>query len=60
MYGYIIPEEFNNYMTTKKYLTPKKIIINMDVEKSAEELVDMDESGGVSINTQNYLPMNTI
>jgi hypothetical protein len=51
MYGYIIPEEFNNYMTTKKYLTPKKIIINMDVEKSAEELVDMDESGGVSINT---------
>ena len=51
MYGYIIPEEFNNYMTTKKYLTPKKIIINMDVEKSADEIVDIEADGGVSINT---------
>ena len=52
MYGYIIPEEFNNYMTTKKYITPKKIIINMDVEKSAEEILDIDDKGsGVSIQT---------
>ena len=33
LYGYIIPEEFNNMITTKKQLTPKKVIINMDVEK---------------------------
>ena len=34
LYGYIIPEEFNRYQTTKRQLTPKKVIINMDVEKS--------------------------
>ena len=50
MMGYIIPEEFNRYATTKKYLTPKKVIINMDVEKPAEEFVKTDAGGGVSIN----------
>ena len=50
MMGYIIPEEFNRYATTKKYLTPKKVIINMDVEKPAEEFVKTDAGGGASIN----------
>ena len=50
MMGYIIPEEFNRYSTTKKYLTPKKVIINMDTERPAEEFVGTDTKGGVSIN----------
>ena len=51
LYGYIIPEEFNNMITTKKQLTPKKVIINMDVEKTAEDFVESDKSGGVSIQS---------
>ena len=49
--GYIIPEEFNSMITTKRHLTPKKVIINMDVEKSAEELLGVDSKGGVSIQS---------
>ena len=52
LYGYIIPEEFNQYQTTKRQLTPKKVIINMDVEKSADELIKKgDTGGGVSIQS---------
>ena len=52
LYGYIIPEEFNNMVTTKRQLTPKKVIINMDVEKSAAELIKKgEEGGGVSIQS---------
>ena len=52
LYGYIIPEEFNRYQTTKRQLTPKKVIINMDVEKSADELIKKgEEGGGVSIQS---------
>ena len=52
LYGYIIPEEFNRYQTTKRQLTPKKVIINMDVEKSADELIKKGETGGgVSIQS---------
>lgn len=49
--GYIIPEEFNSLITTRKQLTPKKLIFNMDVEKSAAEISSVGEGGGVSINT---------
>tara|TARA_B100000902_G_scaffold276389_1_gene262154 strand:+ start:794 stop:2479 length:1686 start_codon:yes stop_codon:yes gene_type:complete len=49
--GYIIPEEFNSMITTKRHLTPKKVIINMDVEKSAEELLGVDSTGGVSVQS---------
>ena len=49
--GYIIPEEFNDMVTTRRHLTPKKIVINMDVEKSAEEMLGMDEKGGVSVQS---------
>ena len=49
--GYIIPEEFNSLITTQKHLTPKKIVINMDVEKSAEEITGVSDGGGLSIST---------
>jgi len=35
--GYILPEAFNNYNTTQKYLTPKKLIIRESTDK---KLVD--------------------
>ena len=33
LYGYILPESFNNYNTTQKYLTPKKLIIRESTDK---------------------------
>ena len=51
MMGYIIPEEFNNYVTTKRQLTPKRLIFNMDVEKTKDQLVDTPE-GGQSVSIQ--------
>lgn len=59
--GYIIPEEFNNYVTTKKQLTPKRIVINMDVEKNIDEMVQRDEKGGVSVSapTQDVFSIST-
>ena len=36
LYGYILPEEFNNQNTTQKYLTPKKLIIREDVDTQFE------------------------
>ena len=50
--GYILPEEFNSMVTTKRHLTPKKIIFNMDVEKTAEDFIKKDAGGGVSIQTE--------
>jgi hypothetical protein len=51
MMGYIIPEEFNNYVTTKRQLTPKRLIFNIDVEKTKDQLVDTPE-GGQSVSIQ--------
>jgi len=51
--GYILPEEFNSMVTTKRHLTPKKLIFNMDVEKTAAELKKEAAGGsGVSIETE--------
>jgi len=51
MMGYIIPEEFNNYVTTRRQLTPKRLIFNMDVEKTKDQLVDTKD-GGQSVSIQ--------
>ena len=45
MLGYIIPEEFNSMITTQKHLTPKKLVFNMDVEKTRKDLVDVPAPG---------------
>jgi hypothetical protein len=37
LYGYILPEQYNDQNTTQKYLTPKKIIIREDVDTPFEE-----------------------
>ncbi len=43
LYGYILPESYNDYNTTQKYLTPKKIIMK---ESADTALVD---SAGISL-----------
>lgn len=39
LYGYILPEEFNKYITTKKYLTPKQIVLKSDVDVQLASLI---------------------
>ena len=43
MYGYIIPEEFNKMVTTRKQLTPKRLIFGTDVDTPA---VDFEKTDG--------------
>jgi hypothetical protein len=45
MYGYILPEEFNKVATTKKQLTPKRIVFGMDADKSTEQFASIDPDG---------------
>ena len=50
--GYILPEEFNDMVTTKRHLTPKKVVFNMDVEKTADDFIKQDPKGGVAISSE--------
>ena len=50
--GYILPEEFNDVVTTKRHLTPKKVVFNMDVEKTADDFIKQDPKGGVAISSE--------
>jgi len=43
MYGYIIPEEFNKMVNTRKQLTPKRLIFGTDVDTPA---VDFQKTDG--------------
>ena len=43
--GYILPETFNNYTTTQKYLTPKRLVIRENVDTNLEELAIEDKIG---------------
>ena len=42
--GYLIPEEFNNVVTTQKHLTPKRILMGDDVSVSLTNLVGSSDS----------------
>ena len=46
MMGYIIPEEFNRMTTTKKQLTPKKLVFSMDVDKP-DDFFTRDSDGNI-------------
>ena len=48
LYGYILPEQFNNQNTTQKYLTPKKVIIKEDVDT---DFLKGDTSSGTGISS---------
>tara|TARA_E500000318_G_scaffold104940_1_gene111380 strand:+ start:387 stop:2084 length:1698 start_codon:yes stop_codon:yes gene_type:complete len=45
LYGYILPETFNDYTTTQKYLAPKKIILR----ESADTTI-VDDTGKVVLS----------
>ena len=51
LYGYILPEQYDNQNTTQKYLTPKKIIIREDVDTQFE---DGDTSSATSATDVNF------
>ena len=40
--GYLLPEEFNNVVTTQKALTPKRILIGDDVSLALTDLISDD------------------
>jgi len=48
--GYLIPEEFNNVVTTQKHLTPKRILMGDDVSVSLTNLVGSSDSKDVKIS----------
>jgi hypothetical protein len=50
--GYLLPEEFNNVVTTQKALTPKRILIGDDVSLSLTDLVPKDDGRDVRISVQ--------
>ena len=45
LYGYILPETFNDYTTTQKYLTPKKLILRENVDRVIDEKDDVGTGG---------------
>lgn len=48
--GYLIPEEFNNVVTTQKKLTPKRILIGDDVSVNLTDLVGDSQTKDVKIS----------
>ena len=48
--GYLIPEEFNNVVTTQKALTPKRILIGDDVSVNLTDLVGDSQTRDVRIS----------
>jgi hypothetical protein len=48
--GYLIPEEFNNVVTTQKHLTPKRILIGDDVSVNLTDLVGSSDTKNVKIS----------
>ena len=48
--GYLIPEEFNNIVTTRKSLTPKRILIGDDVSVNLTKLVGDSQTKDVRIS----------
>ena len=51
--GYLIPEEFNNVVTTQKHLTPKRLLIGDDVSVSLTNLVGGKGDSNVNISVSN-------
>ena len=47
MYGYILPDEFNKVATTKKQLTPKRLVFGMDTDKTTEQFAQIQPDGSL-------------
>ena len=50
--GYLIPEEFNNVVTTQKRLTPKRIIINDGVGINLTDIADAKQDVRISVTRE--------
>ena len=48
--GYLIPEEFNNVITTQKHLTPKRLLIGDNVSVNLTDLVGSSDTKNVKIS----------
>ena len=51
--GYLIPEEFNNVVTTQKSLTPKRIVINDGIGIDLADLVGDRKDVRISVKQEN-------
>ena len=51
--GYLIPEEFNNVVTTQKSLTPKRIVINDGIGIDVADLVGDRKDVRISVKQEN-------
>ena len=51
--GYLIPEEFNNVVTTQKQLTPKRIQINDGIGIALDDLADGKKDVRISVKQEN-------
>ena len=54
--GYLIPEEFDNIVTTQKHLTPKRILIGDDVSVNLTNLVGDKGDSDVKISVSSASP----
>ena len=50
--GYLIPEEFNNVVTTQKSLTPKRIVINDGIGINIADLADGKKDVRISVKKE--------
>jgi len=48
--GYLIPEEFNNVVTTQKHLTPKRLLIGDNVSVNLTNLVGDSQNKNVKVS----------
>ena len=60
MFGYIIPEEFNKMVSTRKQLTPKKLVFSMDVDKDASEFLPENLGGTTSTEEFSLTPATEV
>ena len=60
MFGYIIPEEFNKMVSTRKQLTPKKLVFSMDVDKGASEFLPENLGGTTSTEEFSLTPATEV
>ena len=48
LYGYILPETYNNFTTTQKYLSPKKLIMRENADTTLLATGGQSQTGGSS------------
>tara|TARA_A100001391_G_scaffold53246_3_gene32454 strand:+ start:463 stop:1875 length:1413 start_codon:yes stop_codon:yes gene_type:complete len=47
--GYLIPDSFNDVVTTQKFITPKQIVINDETNLKISTLANIDDEGAKTI-----------